>query len=71
MSLIHIKSYTTVIEHAGKDQRISYPHCTIVFLVNSAPLTASDMNAMGLKITGATGQAKLKVLHYLDLKCIL
>jgi hypothetical protein len=31
------------------------------FFLFSNPLTVSDMTQMGLKITGATGQAKLKV----------
>ncbi|XP_020897927.2 spindle and kinetochore-associated protein 2 [Exaiptasia diaphana] len=33
----------------------------------SSPLTISDMAEMGLKITGATGQAKLKVLRSLKI----
>ncbi|XP_031551668.1 spindle and kinetochore-associated protein 2-like [Actinia tenebrosa] len=33
----------------------------------SSPLTVSDMMEMGLKITGATGQAKLKVLRSLKI----
>ncbi|XP_046351551.1 spindle and kinetochore-associated protein 2-like [Haliotis rufescens] len=34
---------------------------------NSAPLNAPDMHKMGLRVTGATGEAKLKVLRALKL----
>lgn len=37
---------------------------------SSAPLTVKEMTAMGMRITGATGQAKLKVLRALKIVTI-
>eukprot|EP00050_Salpingoeca_kvevrii_P013271 m.27688 g.27688 ORF g.27688 m.27688 type:complete len:93 (-) comp4812_c0_seq1:65-343(-) len=48
-----------------------FPYCACVLAHRaspcSEPLTVKDMTEMGLKITGQTGEAKLKVLRQLKL----
>jgi len=52
-------------------ERISINHVQLKTCFSSSSLTPKDMTKMGLKVTGATGEAKLKVNNLLLLLLLL